>query len=1169
MRFFRLQNAALALSLLAAVAIVANTAAPIARAQSNISGDIVGVVTDATGAILPGAQVKVTSAVNDQVKTVTSDKLGSYRVPLLEPGKYRVSVTAAGFETTTQETTVSAGAITPLNVKLTVGKTSVTIEISGGDIQTLHTEDAQISTSFSLDQLQDLPNPGGDLTFVAQTTPGAVMNTQGGYGNFSTDGLPGTSNTFTVNGGYEGDPYLNLNNSGATNLLLGSNDIDAVTVTTNSYDASFGGLGGAQVNEITRSGGSQWHGNLLYLWNGRAMNANSWFNKFYGSDRNFDNANQWAAAVGGPLKKDKIFGFIDTEGIRVVIPLIGAVYAPSPNFQAAILGASRTDHDLNTTATSAINSPALYPNGLVPYGNLAANGTSSENAMYQKIFSYYNKARNFSAGSQDPLDPDTWVFNGQTTNFAQEWLVNDRLDINLSDKDHLFIHSKADHGIQPTTSSFLDPIFAASSPQPSYEGQLSETHTFSPQLTNQFLFAASYYRAIFTNTNGATLGASSIPYVLIPEGFASGCVLKYPNDPNETLPDNKCVRDFDWDNSGSVSDWVGGEDWPFPQGRNVTGYQFTDDLSWTKGKHTVKVGYAFRRDDITDYTDSEHQIKFGAGENVVLDQSDFAAGYSDEWVERFAQRSSQPVALYVEGFYAQDTWKPVSGLTVTAGLRFEHNSNPLCITNCVSNFAQNFSALPTSRATPYNSLFASGRSQAFFQQQNLAYEPRLGFSYLPGGAGSKTTIRGGFGMFADYFPAQIMGDLVSNAPNVYRVTDLGTAYGNAITLDPTRADSGHAQAVISNTAFQSLYSNGGYYRNAAGTCPDALSMYCAGGGIFTRPAFTSVAHKISLPTYEEWSLAVEHQIVRNTAIALTYVGNHTYHQPVQRMPNAYWAPSGGPGSNASLPIARPNAALGSVTEFYSGSVSNFHGLQATATSHLGWVTLQFNYVYGHALDTSSNGGFDAFGINAVGQINPNNLKQNYGNADYDTRHYISSNYAIKIPHFAGPRVLVDNWVIAGTIFHNTGYPFSVSDNTGQVAYGVVPLAKQLDNRFNHHCGGGSHATTPCDFASHFTNSTDYGQQRRNQLYGPNYTDFDTDLSKGFKLPRWEKAEFKVAAQFFNTFNHANFQLPSDDVNNSNDGVLTSAASTPTSVLGAFLGGDASPRLIQLKATFSF
>ncbi len=398
MRFFRLQKIALALSLLAVVGLVVSTTAPVAHAQSNISGDIVGTVSDATGAFLPGAQVTVTNIANAQVKVVTTDKLGYYRVSLLEPGRYKVSITSTGFETTTQDTTVSAGVVTQLSVKLTVGKASTTVEVSSGAIQVLHVEDAQLSTSFDLQQLQDLPNPGSDLTFVAQTTPGAVMNTQGGYGNFSTNGLPATSNTFTVNGGYEGDPYLNLNNSGATNLLLGNNDVETVTVTTNSYDAAFGGLGGAQVNEISRSGGSKYHGNLEYLWNGRAMNANSFFNKQGGAPRNFDNANQWAAAIGGPLKKDKIFGFIDTEGIRVIIPNIGTVAAPSAGYQAAILAAAGSSADSPTYA---------------PYGNLADNGLSAEAPLYQAIFSYYNNARNYSLGKMDVYgDPDVWTFPG-------------------------------------------------------------------------------------------------------------------------------------------------------------------------------------------------------------------------------------------------------------------------------------------------------------------------------------------------------------------------------------------------------------------------------------------------------------------------------------------------------------------------------------------------------------------------------------------------------------------------------------------------------------------------------------------------------------------------------------------------------------------------------------
>jgi hypothetical protein len=304
MRFSRLLNAALALSLLVFAGFLATTSAPILYAQSNISGDITGTVTDASGAALPDATVIVTSVEKGQAKTVITDKVGDFRVPLLPPGNYEIKVGAKGFQPSKVRVRVSASSITPVNIALAVGQASTTIEVNSGDIAVLHVDDAQLSTSFDLAQLQNLPNPGGDLTFVAQTTPGAVMNTQGGYGNFSTDGLPGTSNSFTMNGGYQGDPYLNLNNSGASNLMLGQNDVESVTVTTNSFDAAFGGLGGAQVNQISRSGGNQWHGNLDYLWNGRALNANSWFNKHAGVERNFDNVNQWAAAIGGPLKKN-------------------------------------------------------------------------------------------------------------------------------------------------------------------------------------------------------------------------------------------------------------------------------------------------------------------------------------------------------------------------------------------------------------------------------------------------------------------------------------------------------------------------------------------------------------------------------------------------------------------------------------------------------------------------------------------------------------------------------------------------------------------------------------------------------------------------------------------------------------------------------------------------
>lgn len=1088
------------------------------NAQSNISGDIAGTVTDPTGAAVPGAKVSVTSTTTGQVKSATSDGAGDYRISLLSPGIYTVTVAAAGFQTSTTNATVQTGVISQTNVKLSIGQGTTTIQVTAA-APLLHTEDAQISTSFSLLQMQSLPNPGNDLTFVAQTAPGAVMNTQGGYGNFSTNGLPGTSNTFTINGGYEGDPYLNLNNSGATNLLLGNNDIDTVTVITNAYDSAFGGLGGAQVNEISRSGGNRFHGNATYWWNGSVLNANSFFNNYYGSPKGRSNANQWAAAIGGPIKRDKAFFFVDYEGTRVVIPVRSTSYGPSPAYQAAILG------------------PAGQNSSYTPYGNLADNGLTAEAPLYQDIFNYYNNARNWTSGSQDPVDPDTWIFNGQSTNFAREWLLTGRVDFNLTPSDQLFVHFKVDKGVQPTQTSFLDPIFDAESPQPSYEGQLSETHTFSPSLTNQFLFSASYYRAIFTNTSATTL-AQSIPFVLIPEGYESG---------------------GDWDLSGNAGDWIGGADYAFPQGRNVTGYQFADDLSWTKGRNTWKVGFTMRRDDITDYSSSEHNLAFAGGEAFVLDQGDYAAGYTDEWREWFPQRLSQPVALYVMGGYIQDQYKVLPNLTVTAGLRLEHNSNPICVTNCVAKLSNNFIDLGADQDTPYNQMISSGLHQAFYKDQVVAYEPRLGFAYQPD---SKTTIRGGFGMFADYFPAQIMGSLVSNAPNVtdFRIHGPYFPDGTDIALDSSLPSSGHAQAVLSNNIFQQQFANGGSFNSISAAA-------AAQGGTFAAPGFTSVQQKVHLPSYEEWSLALEREVARNTVVALTYVGNHGYHEPVANTPNVY-DPY---GTNATLPATAPNGSFSTVTEYYSGASSNFNGLIATVTSRRKWLSLQFNYAYGHALDEISNGGFDAFGVNPVGQINPYDLSQNYGNADYDVRHYISANYVISVPYWGGPHVLTDNWEVAGTVFHNTGYPFSVADDTGANVNGAAAMAMQVGNDFNHHCGGASHVATPCDFAANYLNSTDFGQQRRNQLVGPAYTDFDLDVSKGFKMPKWESAQFKVGAQFYNVFNHTNFQIPLDDVNYgpTSDGTIYATANTPTSILGAFLGGDASPRLIQLKGSFVF
>ena len=1087
MRFMHSNKAVLALALMMPVALAFLTLTHPVNAQSNISGDIAGTVTDASGAALANAQVTLRNRDTGAASVTLASSTGGYRFSLLKPGVYQITVKSAGFESSTLTLSVSTGEIAQGDIRLTVGQTSETVEVTGAE-PLLHTDNAQISTSFDMEAVQELPNPGNDLTFVAQTAPGAVMNTQSGYGNFSVYGLPGTSNTFTVNGGYENDPYLNVNNSGATNLLLGNNDISQVSVITNAYDAAFGGLGGAQVNQISRSGSRQFHGNATYWWNGRVMNANSWFNKNGGSPRSFDNVNQWAAAVGGPVYKDKTFFFFNYEGLRVVLPTRGTVYAPSAQYEAAAMA--------NATALG-------------------------EGSIYSKIFSAYNNAPGYkSATPYSDGTGDFVQFNGTAGNFTHEWMMSGRIDQVLSVNDNLFGHFKVDKGIQATFTSLLDPVYDVDSAQPQYEGQLDETHVFNPHTTNQFLFAATYYRAIFSNTNQAK-GNAVYPASLVFLGGVLG--------------------------QSGVPGFVGGLNYDFPQGRNVTGYQFQDDLSWTRGRHSVKVGWTMRRNDVTDYSPSVRAV---TPEAYTTDTA-FKAGYLTRYRESFPTRPTQPVALYTMGWYVQDQWKIVPQLTVTAGLRMEHNSNPICITNCFADLSTDFYSLAASATatTPYNKQITVGRHQALKDLQMLSYEPRLGIVYQPM---AKTTVRAGFGLFADGFPAQIAGSLLNNAPNNVQFYLRGKYL-----VDPTLPGSGAAAVASSNAAFKAGFNNGASRTTLKASVPG-----------FTVPAFTTAANKIKYPSYEEWSFALEQEIPHQMVVSASYVGNHGYREAVvDGGANAY--------GFDTLPATAPTSNFGQVNRVFSDASSNFNGLVLSAARRGRALTLQFNYAYGHALDEISNGGFDAFGTNPENPINPYDLRQNYGNSDYDVRHYISGNYVINIPHFGGPKILTDGWLLAGTVFHSTGYPYSYIDSSTPLNYAGSILGMQTQKGgFNSHCGGGKHAgvnAVPCDSANFFAPATAFAQQRRNQLFGPNYTDSDLDVAKSIKMPRWESASVKLGVQFFNVFNHPNFSQPLNDTENGPGGfgIIQSAVSPPTSILGSFLGGDASPRLIQLKANFVF
>ena len=282
------------------------------RAQSLLSGGIVGAVTDASHSGVSGVSIDLKNLDTGASFNTTTGSEGGYRFSLLLPGSYAVTAKHSGFKPAQKsDIVVLVGKVATADIELAIGDAaSTTVDVTAN--RDVLSNSPNGSTSFSPLEVEVLPNPGGDITNFALTAAGVVMNTQGGGpgGNFSMNGRPATSNLFTINGENDMDPYFNINYSGATDMTLGANEIQEATVLASPYGGEYGQLSGAQVIMTTKSGSNAFHGNAIYWWNGRAMNSNQWFNNYYGTPKPFSNANQWAASVGGRIIRNRTFFFV-------------------------------------------------------------------------------------------------------------------------------------------------------------------------------------------------------------------------------------------------------------------------------------------------------------------------------------------------------------------------------------------------------------------------------------------------------------------------------------------------------------------------------------------------------------------------------------------------------------------------------------------------------------------------------------------------------------------------------------------------------------------------------------------------------------------------------------------------------------------------------------------
>ncbi|HYK91301.1 MAG TPA: carboxypeptidase-like regulatory domain-containing protein [Acidobacteriota bacterium] len=352
-----------------------------ARAQGETTSAILGQVTDPTGGAVPYATVTVTSRDSGFVRRVTADEAGRFNFPQLKPGTYTVKADAPGFEAQQKDNIVSnLGQKQTVDFSLKLAQSNETIFVSG-EAPLLNTANGNTSTSLSAPALENLPNPGGDLTYPLQFAPGALINTAGngnyfvggtnGYGNVEFNGLPALSNGYIVDGLETNDPLTNLNSGLSTNLVLGMNSIAEVTVNTLSYSVDQGRYGASQVNYVTKSGTNQFHGNLYELWNGSVLNAADYFtNATPENHKPRSNVNHFGGSLRGPILHDRLFFFFDSEWMRIALPIFATVTVPSPGFQQFVLRQLSLGGTDSVTGSTYAPSPQQIP-------------------FYRKMFSLY------------------------------------------------------------------------------------------------------------------------------------------------------------------------------------------------------------------------------------------------------------------------------------------------------------------------------------------------------------------------------------------------------------------------------------------------------------------------------------------------------------------------------------------------------------------------------------------------------------------------------------------------------------------------------------------------------------------------------------------------------------------------------------------------------------
>ncbi|MGA9568938.1 MAG: carboxypeptidase regulatory-like domain-containing protein [Candidatus Acidiferrales bacterium] len=1133
-------------------------------AQGETTSAIVGRVTDGTGAAIPGATVSVTNRATALQRDAKTDNEGRFNFPQLQPGTYSVRVEAEGFDAQQTDNLISGlGEKQTVDFTLKVARSNQTVEVTSA-APLINPENPNTSTNLNTPALENLPNPGGDLTYPLQFAAGALVNTAGsgndfvggtnGYGNVEFNGLPAISNGYIVDGLETNDPLTNLNSGLSTNLVLGLNSISEVTVNTLSYAVDQGRYGASQVNYVTKSGSNQFHGNLYEIWNGSILNAADYFtNATPGNHKPRSTVNHFGGSVGGPIVRNKLFFFFDSEWVRIALPIVTATTVPTPAFESYVLQQlplGGTDSVTGSVYPPSPQSVPFYQNMFSLYGNTSGTPLTVLGCPFD-----------FGGGSPAVVNDGSGCANRQSVSHSSddhEQVQTARIDYNIDQKNSAWLRFQADTGLQAAYTDPINPVFDALSPQPLYSFAAGYTRVFSQNLVNYFNPAFSWYESLFG-----------------------------PSDLQKTLAAFPMVLQGSGANAPFTT--VGGLDNTWIQGRRASRFFVNDNLAWSHGAHELRFGTNTRILRLNDYD-------FGEGSVPTVTYTDlpqYIYGVASTATETFATSPNQPFNFLNLDLYAQDTWKVTRKLTWTFGIRDTLNSNPLNPHWEIARLSGSFDSISHDVNQPLNAAIQTGLGHVFSSTPFAILQPRtaIAWQFEP-----QTVLRAGFGIFSDILPGSIADVVGVNPPYVktFQGGVLGTVGGTAIA--PGVPNSAIDAAVAANQTFSSGFPQGQLSCASAQSNPSTC---------LPPVAITAMPNgELHAPYFMEWSLGLEHQLGSTGSIHAQYVGTRAVDQPYLSQVNGYQTVC--EGCFSPFPFAQStDPRFGAVTQFSTGANSHYNGLQISATKRMGHGLMgQINYTWSRCMDTVSNGGFLQFSAGGILSPLPGDLARDYGPCDYDIRNNLNAQYVYQIPLKVENRGLgyaLNGWQVSGTVFWHSGIPFSVlstpysadgkgiANGSGPQFASVVPGVALYEHTAipgvtqpgtvqwlnpDAFVSTVDPSTGAC-FGGDDTTNCQFGNLGRNALRGPDFVWSDFYLTKYFVMT--EKLKLRFDAQFFNVFNRPNFGLPSmllagipgKPTTQTGFGALTYTTAPPTGLLGVGLGGDSTPRMIAFQLRLEF